>query len=443
MDEEPRGFGLRVFGSGRKVWVVRYTTLEGRRRWIQIGDYPTLTLDEGRALARQKLALVAQGKDPMRLRAEARQQLTVAQLCDRFLADYAEEYRPGTVSEDRRRIVTHIKPALGSLRLSDVGVDSVARLHTKIGKVSRVDANRTINLVRRMYNLAGDWGLIPRGTNPAAPVKRYKEVARDRWLTQAEMGRLLDAIAAYGRGTDIVPTSLCSRLESALDVGGVLSVADLADMVGAARADVAKAMHTLMTQGRAIRVGNALYERGDRLTAGRPRIYVQAALWLYVLTGVRRSELLSARWDQVDFERATLRLPVTKAGRPHTVPLSTHALNVLRSLPRIEGNPHVLPGRKPGAHLVDISKAWRGIRKQAGLEDVRLHDLRRTAGSWLVQDGNTLLVVGKALNHSDTRSTLVYARMSQEPVRSALERYGEQVSAAAGNIGLGEIGSGD
>src|SRR5262245_32355666 len=109
-----------------------------------------------------------------------------------------------------------------------------------------------------------------------------------------------------------------------------------------------------------------------------PSLYVRAAIWLYLLTGVRKTELLKARWEDVDFARGELRLSETKAGRIHYVPLSPPALALLCALPREEGNPYLLPGAKTGRHLVNIEKPWRRVRKSAGVEDVRLHDLRRT-----------------------------------------------------------------
>ena len=163
-----------------------------------------------------------------------------------------------------------------------------------------------------------------------------------------------------------------------------------------------------------------------------PNVYARAALWLYLLTGVRKSELLRARWGDIDWDRKELRLGETKAGRVHYVPLSEPAIATLKGLPREEGNPHILPGAKRGQHLVNISKPWLLVRKEAGVEDVRLHDLRRTVGSWLAQAGNDLHLIGKVLNHSSLTTTAVYARFSQDVVHQALEEHGQRLMAAAG-----------
>lgn len=87
-------------------------------------------------------------------------------------------------------------------------------------------------------------------------------------------------------------------------------------------------------------------------------LYVGAAIWFYLLTGVRKTELLRACWADVDFVRRELRLPETKAGRVHYVPLSAPALALLRGVPRQDGKPYILPGAKPGQHLVNIEKPW-------------------------------------------------------------------------------------
>ncbi len=160
--------------------------------------------------------------------------------------------------------------------------------------------------------------------------------------------------------------------------------------------------------------------------------YVRAALWLYLLTGVRKTELLTARWDDVDLTRKELRLPTTKVGRVHYVPLAEPAIALLRGLPKVTNNPYVLVGAHAGAHLVNINKPWKRIRTAAGVEDVRLHDLRRTVGSWLAQAGNSLHLIGRVLNHANQSTTAVYARFGQDHVREALEAHSKKIMGVAG-----------
>lgn len=163
-----------------------------------------------------------------------------------------------------------------------------------------------------------------------------------------------------------------------------------------------------------------------------PNQSARFALWLYLLTGLRKSELLKARWEDVDLGRRELRLPTTKAGRTHYIPLSEPAVALLREIPRDDGNPHLFPGAVPGAALVNIDKPWRRVRTAAGIQDARLHDLRRTVGSWLAQAGNSLHLIGRVLNHTSPSTTAVYARFGQDQAREALEQHAQRLLGAAG-----------
>jgi len=159
--------------------------------------------------------------------------------------------------------------------------------------------------------------------------------------------------------------------------------------------------------------------------------YIRAAFWLYLLTGMRKRELLRARWEDIDFQAQLWRLPETKSGRVHHLPLSSQVVAILKSLPREEGNAHVIPGLRAGLALQNIDKPWRRIRARAGLENVRIHDLRRTAGSHLAQDGASLHLIGRILNHRDPSTTAVYAHFQLEHERAALERHAERLFEVA------------
>ncbi|CAN5283504.1 site-specific integrase [soil metagenome] len=162
--------------------------------------------------------------------------------------------------------------------------------------------------------------------------------------------------------------------------------------------------------------------------AEEPNVYVRAAVWLYLLTGLRKNELLGLRWKDIDFDRRELRLADTKAGRSHVVPLSAPAIAVLRDTPRMVGNPHIIASPvEPGRPLVNINKPWERIRKRAELEDVRLHDLRRTVGSWMATNGASLPLIGKVLNHSNASTTQIYARLAEDATRTALEEHGARI----------------
>ena len=152
---------------------------------------------------------------------------------------------------------------------------------------------------------------------------------------------------------------------------------------------------------------------------------------LVLLLGVRRNELLGARWADIDLDEATIRIPHTKAGRSHLLPLPADAVEIMRQLPSRETSLWVFPGVGKTGHLIEVKSAWQRIRQRAGVNDVTVHDLRRTFGSWLAGAGHSLPLIGKALNHRSVASTQIYARLDLKPVRDAMER-----NAQAMQLGL-------
>jgi integrase len=180
------------------------------------------------------------------------------------------------------------------------------------------------------------------------------------------------------------------------------------------------------------RLGLAL---GTAETAGWSPAAAIAGLRLLIFTGARKSEILGLHWRMVEFERALLRLPDSKTGEK-VIYLSAPALQLLAELPRLAGNPHVLPGERSGRHLVNIEKTWRRVRHDAGLDDVRLHDLRHSFAAIGAGVGLGLPVIGALLGHTETSTTARYAHLAADPVRAANEAIGRRIAAAlAGNDG--------
>lgn len=158
-------------------------------------------------------------------------------------------------------------------------------------------------------------------------------------------------------------------------------------------------------------------------------VFARGLFWLYLLTGMRKSEIRLAKWDQVDLERKEFRLPDTKNGKPHYLPLSDEAVSVLVSTPRTTSE-LIFPSPKTGKAFSDLKSHWTRIKKRSGIPDIWMHDLRRTLGSWLVQSGNSLYLVGKILNHRDARTTQRYARFAQDNLREALDHEARKISVS-------------
>jgi len=155
--------------------------------------------------------------------------------------------------------------------------------------------------------------------------------------------------------------------------------------------------------------------------------FARHALWLLLLTGVRLNELLKAQWSDVDWTQRTLSLGRTKNDEPVLAPLSHAAIARLKAIPRLNANPYIICGKLPGQHLKNLRSAWIRVRAAAGLTNLRMHDLRRTVGSWLVRDGASLHLVGAVLNHKDQKTTAGYAYFQTQDRQAALDRHGEKI----------------
>ena len=153
-----------------------------------------------------------------------------------------------------------------------------------------------------------------------------------------------------------------------------------------------------------------------------------AAIRLLVLTGCRKNEILTLRWKDVDFDARELRLADAKTG-PRTVQLPPMAVGILEGLPRRADSPWVFPGRSPENHLSTVDHLWLAVRARAGLEDVRLHDLRHSFASRALALGETLPVIGKLLGHSDIETTARYAHLARDSLHEAAERIAGSIAA--------------
>ena len=179
-----------------------------------------------------------------------------------------------------------------------------------------------------------------------------------------------------------------------------------------------------LTDGEFTRLGQVLDEVEAQGGASASAV---TALRLLMLTGCRKNEILTLRWEDVALDEKELRLPDAKTGA-RVVPLSPSAVKLLSGLPRMEGNPWVIPGRKPGTHMRDLNGAWQVIRARAGLEDVRIHDLRHSYASRALALGESLPMIGKLLGHSQVETTARYAHLARNSVQEAAVRIADSIA---------------
>ena len=160
---------------------------------------------------------------------------------------------------------------------------------------------------------------------------------------------------------------------------------------------------------------------------------------LSLLTGARRSNVLAMEWTDINFERAEWRIKETKNGTPQVVTLSPEAMDVLRNRKPEEIVKFVFPGAGSTGHLTEPKKGWKRILTHAGISDLRIHDLRRTLGSWQAKTGASLAIIGKSLNHKNQNTTAIYARLDLDPVRDSVNTATNAMMVAAGLKDSGEV----
>ena len=154
-----------------------------------------------------------------------------------------------------------------------------------------------------------------------------------------------------------------------------------------------------------------------------------AAVRLLMLTGCRLGEIMTLQWEHVDIAGKALRLPDSKTGAK-VVHLGQPAVEVLEKIERVEENPWVIVGTKPGARLTDLQPFWQRVRARAGLKDVRIHDLRHTFASTAVASGQGLPMIGKLLGHTQVQTTARYAHLAADPVKDAADQVSSSIAAS-------------
>ncbi|MEJ1372589.1 MAG: tyrosine-type recombinase/integrase [Candidatus Sedimenticola sp. (ex Thyasira tokunagai)] len=173
--------------------------------------------------------------------------------------------------------------------------------------------------------------------------------------------------------------------------------------------------------------------------AEEPNDTVRDFFLISLLTGARRDNVLSMRWEQVSLNRTTWTIPDTKSGDPHTIPLIPAAVEILEARKADSDDEWVFPGTGKTGHLVEPKKAWKRILDRAGIENLRIHDLRRSLGSWQAATGANLSIIGKTLAHKNVSTTAIYARLNLDPVRDSMKKATDAMLEAGGLISKADV----
>jgi len=394
-DSEVPSFGVRVFASGRKSFLVQYRS-GGRTRRMTLGKFGVLTVEDARKEAKAVLGGVVRGDNPAETRRQERTTPTMKAVCERFWREHVQARgKPATRREYRRLLDQIIIPRLGNHRITDLSRRDIAKLHHEL-RERPYQANRTLAVLSKLFNLCEVWGLRPDGSNPCRHVPKYKEEKRERYLTGEELQRL----------------------------GAVLRTIEEEDGPNYRERDKELGATWPELTSRNDPDAEEAVTLRDGVPDPYPVPYV-SCVRLLLLTGCRLSEIQTLRWEHVKGD--ILELPDSKSGAKR-IYLGRPAVEELARIPRLPGNPYVITGNVEGGPFNDMQKPWRRIRKRAGLEDVRLHDLRHSFASGAVGLGETLPMIGKLLGHSQVQTTARYAHLADDPVRTSAERISAELA---------------
>ena len=383
-DQEIPGFGVRVMSSGKKSFVLKYS-IHRQQRWITLGRFGDLTLEEGRNVARSRRGEVAKGIDPSEDIRASRTAPTMKELIDRFIEEHVQLKTKASTARGYIRYLRHvIEPNLGRMLVKDVSPAEVAKFHHDLRNTPR-QANQAVAILRKMFNCAEIWQYRPLSSNPCTHIEKNPERKRERFLNTQELQALGEALAS-------------------------------AEKTGAAPLQAITAIRLLI------------------LTGARHSEILELK-WMQV--DLQR-KVLTFSADQHKTGRKT---------GAKVIPLNAPAIEIIKSVPTCLGNPYVIRGEKPGSHFVGLQKVWERIRSNVSaieakkvedgkktkediisIENVRIHDLRHTFASVGVSQGLSLPVVGSLLGHSQPSVTQRYAHLAEDPRASASEEIGAEIA---------------
>jgi integrase len=401
---------VRITKTGTKSFSFYKRIKGGNPIRVTLGKYPLLSIEKAR-LEAAKLNLSVESRDnPAEVRRALKAELTFKELFNQYLERHSKPKKI-TWREDVQKYEKYLDKSLGKFKISAISRKEVSDIHNKITIAGNSTvANRVLALISSIFGRAIEWNLID--LNPAIGIKRNKEVKRERFIQSNELPLFFEALKAEENDT------------------------------------------------------------------------VRDILLLALLTGARRENVVSMKWKDISFERAEWFIEHTKNGESQTVTLSPEAKEILLNRKPKTLQKYVFEGKGKSGYFKNPQKGWLRVKgrakaigfigaiskhlawsndeielklseaktsprktienylklasslgispEQFSLDNLRIHDLRRTLGSWQAKAGASLVMIGKSLNHKSVQTTAIYARLDKEPVRASVELATKNILDAAG-----------
>ena len=359
-DIEIKGFGARR--QSDSIVYFLHTRVKGRLRWLTIGKHGSpWTPDTARKEALKLRTEINSGDDPATARQQRLKEMTFGDVAIRFKDEHMIKLKPRTQQEYTRLVDQFLAPGFGKRRITDIGASDISTFHSRHADTPR-QANQIVSLLSKMFSWSERNKWREPGSNPCRGIEKYRENPRERYLSEAELGKL----------------------------GAILIAAE---------------------------------------KQGSVNPYAIAAIKLLLFTGARLNEILTLKWDYVHFDRGLILLPDSKTGSK-VLTLNEQTSDLLKQLPRLVGNSYVIVGDVAGGHFVGLQKVWSQLRKAAGIQDVRMHDLRHSFASVAATAGGSLPLIGKLLGHSQPQTTARYAHLADDPLRALNRDVGTRIATA-------------
>jgi integrase len=376
-DVREPGLQLRVGPTGKKQFSVFKRTKNGGPERVTIGAFPDVSIEQARAKALQIRNAIAQGLNPAESLREHREEMTLGEAFDWYIEHHAIPQGLKTIEAMRGNFERY----LGAVPQTEPKKHGRQRVKSP-GSVDwhnkKLSAIRPAHVVQLRASLAKESG--------KAAANHALKLVRSIYAHACKAKLFRGDNPAAGLGT--------LKIES---------------------------RDRFLQKDELPRLFKALAETRDT----QLRDYVL----LSMLTGARKSNVLAMSWQDIDFDRRVWRIPDTKNGSPVIVQLPDIAVDILRER-HDNGSEWVFPGRGKSGHMESPKKGVKSLMDRAGITGVRIHDLRRTLGSWQAITGASLAIIGKSLGHKSVDATLIYARLSADPVRESVERATAAMIAA-------------